>query len=193
MTSETDWSHDYCLYCDKQTMGGLYCSQACRLADVEDAESLPTTPSLTSATSDATWDYTFSSWSPDAHSYSLSKEQTTNFKLPPRFDFDKYREATSKSTIESPPQSPRNASSTTSYSRVTEKKTRPAYSHRATTSSYEARNRSLNTSSSRSSLSSVLSTGSTHQGLSEQAISQLQNYSNSFDHSRDWKRRVTLG
>jgi hypothetical protein len=24
-------------------------------------------------------------------------------------------------------------------------------------------------------------------------LSQLQNYSNSFDHVRDWKRRVTLG
>jgi len=192
MTSETDWSHDYCLYCDKQTMGGLYCSQACRLADVEDSESLPSTPSLTSAHSEAAWDYTFS-WSPESQSYSLSKDQTTNFKLPPRFDFDKYREATPKATMDSPPQSPRNATSTSSHNRLTEKKSRPAYSHRATTSSYEARNRSLNTSSSRSSLSSVVSTASAHQGLSEQAISQLQNYSNSFDHTRDWKRRVTLG
>lgn len=193
MTSETDWSHDYCLYCDKQTMGGLYCSQACRLADVEDSESLPTTPSLTSPNSDGTWDYTFSIWSSESHSCGLSKEQTANFKLPPRFDFDKYRDATTKSIIESPPQSPRNANSTSSHSRMPEKKSRPTYSHRATTSSYEARNRSLNTSSSRSSLSSVTSTGSAHQGLSEQAISQLQNYSNSFDHTRDWKRRVTLG
>ena len=35
MTIELDWSPDYCLACDRQTSGGAYCCQSCRLADVE--------------------------------------------------------------------------------------------------------------------------------------------------------------
>jgi hypothetical protein len=54
-------------------------------------------------------------------------------------------------------------------------------------------NRTLNASSSRSSLSSVSSAQSNNSGISDQALSQLQGYANSFDHVRDWKRRVTLG
>ncbi|KAL1304613.1 hypothetical protein AAFC00_003580 [Neodothiora populina] len=37
---------DFCLACDKQTSDGLYCSQACRLADLESAgSSAPASPS----------------------------------------------------------------------------------------------------------------------------------------------------
>lgn len=37
---------DFCLACDKQTTDGLYCSQACRLADLERAgSSAPVSPS----------------------------------------------------------------------------------------------------------------------------------------------------
>ena len=39
MASNMDWSPDYCLSCDRQTEGGAYCSQACRLADLEKAKS----------------------------------------------------------------------------------------------------------------------------------------------------------
>jgi len=35
------WSPDYCLSCDRQTDGSCYCSQACRLADMEKAR-MPT-------------------------------------------------------------------------------------------------------------------------------------------------------
>ncbi|KAI4729222.1 hypothetical protein E4T49_03073 [Aureobasidium sp. EXF-10728] len=36
---------DFCLACDKQTSEGLYCSQACRLADLEKAgSSTPSSP-----------------------------------------------------------------------------------------------------------------------------------------------------
>ncbi|OJJ74112.1 hypothetical protein ASPBRDRAFT_29254 [Aspergillus brasiliensis CBS 101740] len=31
----TEWSLDFCLACDRQTLGGPYCSQACRLADLD--------------------------------------------------------------------------------------------------------------------------------------------------------------
>ncbi|KAL4877239.1 hypothetical protein BJY04DRAFT_132934 [Aspergillus karnatakaensis] len=33
MTSE--WSLDFCLSCDRQTLGGPYCSQSCRLAELD--------------------------------------------------------------------------------------------------------------------------------------------------------------
>lgn len=46
---DVDWSLDYCLACDKQTNGGVYCSEACRLAEYENANasseaSSPITP-----------------------------------------------------------------------------------------------------------------------------------------------------
>ncbi|GLI73555.1 hypothetical protein PoHVEF18_001773 [Penicillium ochrochloron] len=31
----TDWSLDFCLVCDRQTSGGPYCSQTCRLAELD--------------------------------------------------------------------------------------------------------------------------------------------------------------
>ncbi|KAL1967497.1 hypothetical protein VTN77DRAFT_3012 [Rasamsonia byssochlamydoides] len=31
----TEWSLDFCLVCDRQTLGGAYCSQACRLAELD--------------------------------------------------------------------------------------------------------------------------------------------------------------
>ena len=31
----TEWSLDYCLVCDRQTLGGPYCTQACRLAELD--------------------------------------------------------------------------------------------------------------------------------------------------------------
>ncbi|KAJ5466858.1 hypothetical protein N7475_004610 [Penicillium sp. IBT 31633x] len=31
----TEWSLDFCLVCDKQTLGAPYCSQTCRLAELD--------------------------------------------------------------------------------------------------------------------------------------------------------------
>ncbi|KAJ5935862.1 hypothetical protein N7454_005160 [Penicillium verhagenii] len=31
----TEWSLDFCLACDRQTLGGPYCSQSCRLAELD--------------------------------------------------------------------------------------------------------------------------------------------------------------
>lgn len=39
MTIDMDWSPDFCLACDKQTDGRVYCSEACRLAEYEVASS----------------------------------------------------------------------------------------------------------------------------------------------------------
>ena len=47
MTVEIEWSFDYCLACDRQTAGGAYCCQTCRLADLETSScgSEPVSPS----------------------------------------------------------------------------------------------------------------------------------------------------
>ncbi|KAG9234301.1 hypothetical protein BJ875DRAFT_17042 [Amylocarpus encephaloides] len=39
MANAMDWSPDFCLACDKQTDGRVYCSEACRLAEFEVASS----------------------------------------------------------------------------------------------------------------------------------------------------------
>jgi len=39
-----DWSPDFCLACDKQTDGNVYCSEACRLAEYEKASSIAGSP-----------------------------------------------------------------------------------------------------------------------------------------------------
>ncbi|KAJ5587941.1 uncharacterized protein N7459_003706 [Penicillium hispanicum] len=31
----TEWSLDFCLVCDRQTLGAPYCSQSCRLAELD--------------------------------------------------------------------------------------------------------------------------------------------------------------
>jgi hypothetical protein len=31
----TEWSLDFCLVCDRQTLGAPYCSQTCRLAELD--------------------------------------------------------------------------------------------------------------------------------------------------------------
>ncbi|EPE29451.1 hypothetical protein GLAREA_00611 [Glarea lozoyensis ATCC 20868] len=39
MANAMDWSPDFCLACDKQTDGRVYCSESCRLAEYEVASS----------------------------------------------------------------------------------------------------------------------------------------------------------
>ncbi|PWY67491.1 hypothetical protein BO83DRAFT_380688 [Aspergillus eucalypticola CBS 122712] len=40
----TEWSLDFCLACDRQTLGEPYCSQACRLAELDTASKEATAP-----------------------------------------------------------------------------------------------------------------------------------------------------
>ncbi|PGH17020.1 hypothetical protein AJ79_01404 [Helicocarpus griseus UAMH5409] len=47
----TAWSLDFCLVCDRQTLGGAYCSQACRLAEMDGSGSDSEPSSPTTATS----------------------------------------------------------------------------------------------------------------------------------------------
>lgn len=68
------WSQDFCLACDRQTDGSLYCGESCRLAEYEKANS----PSESS--------------SPSPGGFHLSTGRTSfNFYLPPAFDFSPYR------------------------------------------------------------------------------------------------------
>ncbi|KAI9643782.1 hypothetical protein NHQ30_007131 [Ciborinia camelliae] len=39
MSFDMEWSPDFCLACDRQTDGSVYCSEACRLAEYEKASS----------------------------------------------------------------------------------------------------------------------------------------------------------
>ncbi|KAJ5741998.1 hypothetical protein N7533_011407 [Penicillium manginii] len=74
----TEWSLDFCLACDRQTSGGPYCSQTCRLAELdrpEDSSSSSTSPRPASGPShsrSSTLDSTRSS-----RSLSASSSQTS--------------------------------------------------------------------------------------------------------------------
>lgn len=49
-TMATPWSLDFCLVCDRQTLGGAYCSQTCRLSEIDSCSSgsEPQSPNTTS-------------------------------------------------------------------------------------------------------------------------------------------------
>jgi hypothetical protein len=70
MASNMEWSPDFCLSCDRQIAeGGAYCSQACRLADLEKAKS----PSQLSSSASSTG------------------SSTNGFYLPPAVNFSAYK------------------------------------------------------------------------------------------------------
>jgi len=77
-----DWTHQFCLACDKQTDGTTYCSESCRLADYEKTStpsSGQSSPGLTDSTSSYPW--------------SFSKPTTTSrpLYLAPAYDFSNPR------------------------------------------------------------------------------------------------------
>ncbi|KAF2200438.1 hypothetical protein GQ43DRAFT_373832 [Delitschia confertaspora ATCC 74209] len=63
-----EWSPDFCLSCDRQITEGAYCSQACRLADLEKAGSPDSSSNLSS-------------------SASSSSSSNSRFHLPPAVNF----------------------------------------------------------------------------------------------------------
>jgi len=147
-----DWSHEFCLSCDRQISQsdhGAYCSQSCRLADLERA-------SASSAPS----------------SYASTTSRTGNgsgFYLPPALNF-----ASSSHQ------------SAAAYSPSSRSPTYP-------TTTQQGSERSLYSSPSRSSLSSLHSHGrSEPAALSDKVKNELREYAGSFDHIRDWKRRMTV-
>jgi len=157
----TDWSLDYCLGCDRQTAGEAYCSQACRLADLENSSngSEPTSP-----TSNRSF-----SWAPSSQIH-----PTSGFFLPPAFDFSAHRSHPSSLSSSNRPGSAGTSPSVSS-----------SLSHSAPSP------RILTPSSSRSSLSSAHTISAQGEFISSQARSELRDYTNSFDTVRDFRRRMT--
>jgi hypothetical protein len=153
-----EWSHDFCLSCDRQISQsdhGAYCSQSCRLSDLEKASASSAPSSYASSTSHG------------GHS--------SGFYLPPALNF---------SNISSQPSSSASTPSARSPTSL-----HPNYP--AAPPSYGGK--SLYSSPSRSSLSSLNSYGQPEPAaLSDKVKNELREYAGSFDHIRDWKRRMTV-
>lgn len=173
-----DWTLDYCLSCDRQIPQSVngsssncaraYCSQSCHLADIERAS-----PSSSSASSPTTTTTTTTQ-------YHHPSSKSILAYLPPAIEFPPYLSSSSQRRRPSPPPPVQITSST-------------------------FRNPKLYNSSSISSLSSVNSYNSSsttppstpstnrdHGLLSEKVRNELREYAGSFDHIRDWKRRMTV-
>jgi ECL1/2/3 zinc binding proteins len=152
---------DFCLACDKQTNGTPFCSQACRLAELDHSLSTsePASPIYTREQSSQT-----SSVGP----------VTTGFHLPPAIDFLSYRRERTLQT--SMAQGKPSAAASSS-----------AHGHSTTT----PRSSNLTPSSSQTSLSSLRTNQSSPGGISEQAWTELRNYASGFDQVRALKRRMS--
>ncbi|KAI5778208.1 hypothetical protein EDC01DRAFT_365483 [Geopyxis carbonaria] len=161
-----EWSHDFCLSCDRQISQsdhGAYCSQSCRLADLERASS--SSSGSPSPSAGASWN------SQSGHG--------SGFYLPPALNFSSYANRQPASSPSSPT-ARCHMSSTHQYS--------------TTSQSYGERSSQLYSSPSRTSLSSLQSCSqhSEPAALSDKIKNELRDYAGSFDHTRDWKRRMTV-
>ncbi|KAF2086008.1 hypothetical protein K490DRAFT_67294 [Saccharata proteae CBS 121410] len=169
-----EWSHDFCLSCDKQIAEGAYCSQSCRLADLDKANA-DTSSILAASYSSSTASSSYSSSASAGH---------PAFFLPPAVSFNSKRSSTRS---DSPPTSPGYSSNRSYFSQHSSK---PSTSSTSSASS-DASKRTLSPSSSRSSLMSLSAgSGQAQQGLSTQAANELRGYASSFDRVRDYKRRM---
>lgn len=167
------WTPDYCLTCDCQTAGGAYCSQACRLADLESGSVSTQSTNAVGALASG----------PASTSYSRGG---LGLYLPPAVDFEAYINrltASSKSTL--PGSRTRLRSRTGAV---------PAASQVGSRSNMSGKPKlGLTPSSSGSSLSSLQSTGTKENGyVSDEARTQLRAYANAFDAVRDSKRKTTV-
>jgi len=88
---------EFCLGCDKQSSQGAYCSQACRLFDVEKGRSSSTTTPTQFLSSFTHTTTTSPSW--------LPKLNTNRFSLPSTFDFTPYQNKPTSPTAPSTPTS----------------------------------------------------------------------------------------
>jgi len=154
-----DCFHDFCVACDKEA-NGTYCSQTCRMADLEKA-SLAAQPSSTSGSTSAETRLSWSSISPGSA-----------YALQPAYDFT-HNSGSQSAHI--------GIGSQTSYFMW----------H----SDDPSNQRSLTPSTSRSSLSSTISNGSTtaNRGISEQSHQELaEKYYSSFLRAKAPHRRESL-
>ncbi|KAL2021163.1 hypothetical protein VTK56DRAFT_7469 [Thermocarpiscus australiensis] len=72
-----DWTHQFCLACDKQTDGATYCSESCRLADYEKTSSSPSSGASSPSLSGPSFEWAFSK----------PTTTSTKFYLSPAYDF----------------------------------------------------------------------------------------------------------
>ena len=159
--------------CDRQTSGDVYCSQTCRLAELESSSSASSSPT-----------------SPSHPSYYSKRYSTSSngFYLPPAIDFSLYRSGTSQT---------RSATSSNRSSMYGSSRPNSGYFASAMSSRGHGRAPSspkLTPSSSQASLTSLQSTESRHastDAISRQARHELREYTNSFDQVRDLRRRMT--
>lgn len=83
MAYDLIWDHHFCLTCDKQTDGPVYCSEACRLADYEGGATSfapPSGPGSPSWSPSGSSTYKWAMDAPSARSRQL-------FSLSPAYDF----------------------------------------------------------------------------------------------------------
>lgn len=167
-----DWSPDFCLSCDRQSVnGGAYCSQSCRLADLERASGGSSTAS-SPQTSPTSW--------------TTPTPQGNGFYLPPALNFS----AMSGRQTSSASSSPRGSISSSTPPVLCHWPQQPA---RSPCYSQNGQTSTLYSSPSRTSLSSMQSTSQQDSGfLSDKARNELRDYASSFDLVRDWKRRMTV-
>ena len=89
-TMSFDWTHQFCLGCDKQTDGASYCSESCRLADYK--KTSPSTPS-SAAISPAL--------SGPPLNWTLSRPTTTTSTKSPAYDVGPAQPSTRKDSTRS--------------------------------------------------------------------------------------------
>lgn len=172
-----DWSPDFCLSCDRQSVnGGAYCSQSCRLADLERASGGSSAAS-SPHTSPTSW--------------TTPAPQGNGFYLPPALNFS----AMSSRQASSASSSPRGSISSSTPSPVVYQSVQQPTGSGYTSTGYSQNGQisTLYSSPSRTSLSSMQSTSQQDSGyLSDKARNELRDYASSFDLVRDWKRRMTV-
>jgi hypothetical protein len=165
-TMATSWFLDFCFVCDRQTGGGAYCSQKCRLAelDISCTGSEPSSP-MTMHPPDHPWS-------------NQAAESGSGLHLGPPIDFAGYRALGSSSR----PQGKQSAANDHSLK---------SSNSSSFSTLFSSRRRTLTPSSSQTSLSSLQSVSTSRSSLSGQARSELEDYTGCFDQVRDWKRRLT--
>ena len=75
MSFDMEWSPDFCLACDRQTDGNVYCSEACRLAEYEKSSSSNAGSTSSSPTS------------PRGLSWPSTRSSSNGFFLEPAYNF----------------------------------------------------------------------------------------------------------
>ncbi|KAI9756401.1 MAG: hypothetical protein M1815_003662 [Lichina confinis] len=176
---------DFCLACDQQTACGPYCSQACRLADLErgPAGSEPVSPPQR-VVRPAPWELSH---------LNPSSVSPVGFYLRSHVDFAVYRQSRhGQITSAQGPHPARTAFHAAHPSPSPSSRTDLSRHPLLLSSRSDHASTRLTPSSSQTSLASLRSNASStdERQLSDQTWSELRHYASSFDVTRDHKRRL---